>query len=448
MAAMIALSLAAGCGKATGAGTDAGGGIGGTGGAAGAGGAAGTGGGPDGGQPTAQPIPLGQLCAAYTTDICAYFTQCVDLGYKDINHCVGETDCPGVATLVSEVAAGAVGYDAAKAGACHARFLADPCHFGRSLYTLSVFELLAECPGTLTPTRGAAEPCVDTRECLSGFNCRKGPNGLICPGTCIPDLKVGDVCSAGGRCQPGTWCVEGTCRPPPQAGDACATANGCPPAPSSCSGTLPCANTNLWCDVGGTGKCQKGVGLGAPCGTVSSNGVTTNIACDNALWCDAFLNESGTCRAFGGAGSTCNGIGCLPGLHCEGGFGVGPTATLGTCVPLSGNGGVCRSTYECQSGLACRDETCGALAGVNEHCGFDIDCQAGLFCSENLVCLAARYPGESCADPVSGCVRSLCRAGTCVNHAKAGQSCGADTDCASASCSTSGTCNDFSVCAN
>jgi hypothetical protein len=436
-ACVLALALASGCDKGK-ASTDGGtgGGVGGP-----------DGGHPDGGSMTGQPIPLDQLCAAYTTALCTYFTQCIDLGFKDINHCIAETDCRGVATLISEAAAGAVGYDAAGAGACHAQFVADPCHFASFLFTPSIFEVLAQCPGTLTPMQGAGEPCAETRECTSGLYCKKAGNDRVCPGTCMAYRTVGAACSSDALCAPGTLCRDATCRPYAKAGDACAGPADCGPT-VFCFNDPTCVDENLWCDLFGTRTCHKGAGLGTTCGTVSSNGATTTIECDGALWCDAFVNESGTCRAVGGAGSPCIGIGCLPGLHCEGFFTVGPTATLGTCLPLSGSGGMCTSPYECESGLACPNGTCGARAGVNEHCGFAADCQTGLFCSESFVCLAARYPGDSCADPGSGCVRSLCRAGTCVDHAKAGQPCAADTDCVSAWCGASGTCTDFSVCSN
>jgi len=430
---MIALTLASSCGKGDAKASD--------GGSRADGGVV-----PDGGPVTGHPIALDQLCAAYTTALCTYFTQCQRLGFRDIDHCVGETDCRGVTTLISEVAAGAIGYDAAGAGACHARFLADPCHFAPFLFTPTIFEVLAECSGTLTPKRGTGEPCAENHECTSGLWCKKPLNGLVCPGACTAYRNVGDDCPSGTVCAPGTFCLGGTCRLPAKAGGACARASDCGPL-ISCGSNATCVDDNLWCDVFGTQTCQKGAGLGATCGTVSSNGTTTTVECDGALWCDAFFNQSGTCRARGGAGSACNTFGCTAGLHCEGDDAVGPEATLGTCQPPAAIGGVCRFTAECASNLACSNGACAARAGVNGHCSTDVDCQDGLFCTENFVCLTARYPGESCADPTSGCVHSLCRAGTCVHHAKAGQPCADNFDCASLAC-VSGTCEDHAVCAN
>jgi hypothetical protein len=432
-ACVLAASLASGCGKGSAA--------------ADGGGAVDGGPGPDGGAVTGQPIPLDQLCAAYTTALCTYFTQCGDFDFKDINHCIAETDCLGVATLATEVAAGAIGYDPAGAGTCEARFLADPCHFGTFLFTPTIFEVLAQCPGTLAPKRGAGEPCADTRECPSGHYCQKSGGGRTCPGVCTAYGKVGDACSTSAACAPGMVCRDGTCHLYAKAGDACA-------APADCGPTLiclddpTCTTDNLWCDVAGTRTCQKGVGLGATCGTVTSNGATTTINCESGLWCDAFLNQSGTCRVPGGAGAPCSFGYCMPGLHCEGDVGVGPMATLGTCVAPAPVGGACKFTSECASDLACFDSMCAARAGLNESCSGDADCQSGLFCaSSSYVCLTARYPGESCADAGSGCVHSLCRAGTCVDHAKAGQPCATGDDCVSGDC-RNGICKDWQVCSN
>ena len=101
----------------------------------------------DAGQDAGQAIPLDSLCAAYTNDLCVFLTQCGGTDFKDMAHCLAETDCLGVARLISEVGAGAIGYDAAAAGACQARFLADPCHFGTFPVHPDVFEVLSAMSG-------------------------------------------------------------------------------------------------------------------------------------------------------------------------------------------------------------------------------------------------------------------------------------------------------------
>ena len=393
----------------------------------------------DGGKDAGQALPLANLCAAYTNDLCVFLTQCGGTDFKDMAQCLAETDCLGVARLVSEVGAGAVGYDAVAAGACQARFLADPCHFGSYLFVPQVFEVLSQCPGTLTPMRAVGDPCIYLSECAAGSYCQR-TSSVLCPGTCTPYQAVGESCSPGvSACAPGNYCIDGTCHVPPKPGDACTTDEDCGPA----GGLAP-----LWCDVAGTGTCQSAAGVGAPCGEPSPDaGVNSLISCASPAWCDAlFVNLSGTCRAPSGGGAPCGNSSCLSGFHCVGYVPLGSAATLGTCVGPGASGDACTFSSDCAAGLGCPSGTCAPPVAVNGACSTDTDCQSGLFCSNNI-CLSARYPGDSCADAGSGCVHSLCKAGTCVDYLKAGQPCGASTDCISGTCANS-VCLDTSVCVN
>lgn len=435
IAVSLLLGLPAGCGKGGGAAVKDAGGSGGIAGQGGAAGRAPT----DAGQDAGQALPLDSLCAAYTNDLCVFLIQCGGADFKDMAQCLAETDCLGVARLVSEVAAGAVGYDAAAAGACQARFLADPCHFGTFLFVPEVFEVLSQCPGTLTPKRAVGDPCVYISECAAGSYCKRTVPA-VCPGTCTPYQSVGETCAPGvSACAPGNYCIDGTCHVAPKPGDACTTDVECGPI----GGTNP-----LWCDAGGTGTCQTGVAVGGTCGETSPDaGVESTIYCAPPAWCDAlFVNQSGTCRALGGAGGPCNDSGCQSGFHCVGYVSLGSNATLGTCVGPGANGDACTFSSDCAAGLGCPSGTCVPPVAVNGACSVDTDCQSGLFCSDD-VCLSARYPGDSCADASSACVHSLCKAGTCVDYIKAGQPCTAGTDCISGTC-TNGVCLDTSVCGN
>jgi hypothetical protein len=439
---LAALALASGCGKSGSPTSADGGGSGGSGGS----GAGATGG--SGGSATGQPISLDQLCAAFATDLCTFQMQCESSDFRDMAHCLAETDCLGVATLRGEVSRGAVSYDAAAAGACQARFQADPCHFASFLFLPDVFQVLADCPGTLTPETADGATCVATPECPTGDYCKR--SGRSCPGTCRPYLNVGDSCAgAASLCAPGSFCANNTCRPTPQAGATCTSAADCGATVTCTPAADPstCPSDNLWCDLGATNTCKKGVGLGANCGSVTNNGATTTVACQPSFWCDAFLNQAGSCRAFGGAGTPCNQLGCAQGLHCVGYSSVGPQAALGVCTAASASGGGCTLDTDCATGLYCQVLACEPPAGVGGICnGSDSDCQPGLFCATNT-CMTARYPGESCADSGSGCVHGICRSGTCVDHAKAGEACTANGDCVSATCAN-GACADVSVCTN
>jgi hypothetical protein len=442
LAVLVMLGAGPGCGKGGGAAAVDGGGGAGTGGHGGAGGRT------DGGQEAGQAIPLDGLCSAYTTDLCVYLTQCESTPYKDIKQCVAETDCLGVATLTKEVAAGAVVYDPTAAGACQAKFLADPCHFASFLLTPDVFQVLSHCPGTLTPRRAIGEPCANSSECAAGSACTK-TNGL-CPGTCTAYKAAGETCGTGSPCSPGLHCLNGTCRSSyPNPGDPCATAADCQDPIVICvndPSCTPSVNT-IWCDVAGTRTCQPGVGAGAACGVISNDaGTATTVVCGANLWCDAFPNQAGICRTFGGAGEPCNAYGCATGFRCFGYPGDGPTPVLGTCQSPHGSGEACAEYADCAPGLGCPSSTCVPPTSLGGVCDIDGDCQPGLFCSGN-VCLNARYPGDSCADANSACVFGVCRSGVCVDHVKAGQPCAANADCISGTCA-SGACLDRSVCPN
>jgi O-methyltransferase involved in polyketide biosynthesis len=440
LALVLTLALGAGCGGGAAAGRP--------GGSAGMAGHAGAGGRADGGQGGGPGISLDTLCTAYTNDLCVYLTQCETTPYKDVAQCLAETDCLGVATLIKDVAAGAVGYDATAAAACQAKFLADPCHFGSFLFTPDVFQVLSDCPGTLTPKRAAGDPCADTSECLDGNFCGK-TNGA-CPGTCKPYQPVGASCGAGAPCVPGANCYRGTCRSGyPKPGDPCTTAADCLDPIVICLNDPSCtpSQNTIWCDVNGTKTCQAGVGAGAACGLISNDaGTPTTVVCGANLWCDAFPNQAGTCHAFGGAGTPCNEYGCATGFQCFGYPGDGPSPALGTCQPPVGAGQMCTLYADCAAGLGCPSGTCVPPTGLNGVCDIDSDCQSGLFCSGN-VCLNARYPGDSCADATSACVFGVCKSGVCVDHTKAGQPCTASADCISGTC-TNGVCFDRSVCPN
>jgi hypothetical protein len=395
----------------------------------------------------AAPIPLGDLCPLFTQDLCIYLMQCNHALYRDLAHCEAELDCYGLPQLQMAAAEGGVIYDPRQVGACHARFLTDPCGFGFFLFTPDIFEVLSFCPGTITPQLTAGAFCVSSGECVQGLYCKKDSG---CPGVCIPFAKVGESCAGSAQCDPKLVCTSVTtgplpyvCKAPPTANSPCSgncgSTENCPTSPSLCS------KPNLWCDTT-SGTCKPGVGEGAACGPPDDGGLLSgSIACANSLWCDqVFLDQPGTCRTAGGVGSPCNELGCNGGLHCAGYVPLGAAATLGTCVGPSADGGPCKTSSDCQGGTYCGNDTCGGGLPYGAMCTQDTDCQAGLTCSASM-CVHAAYPGDTCDGTTSVCVYSLCRNGTCVDHAKVGQPCMVGTDCTTGTC-YQGTCADTSVC--
>jgi hypothetical protein len=299
----------------------------------------------DGAFADAAPIAVGDLCPLFTRDLCIYLMQCDQAPYRNLAHCEAELDCFGLPQLQMAAASGAVLYDPAQVGACNARFLADPCGFGFFLFTPDIFEVLAYCPGTITPQLKAGDPCVSSGECSQGLYCKK-PSG--CPGTCTPFSQAGESCTGPALCDPKLDCTTvpaaadastgstDVCEPPPRAGDpclngSCGSTENCPSDPGLCAGVV-----NVWCDPA-SNTCKAAAGEGAACGTPADAGTTGgSVACASDLWCDqVFLGQPGTCRKASGQGGPCSDVGCGAGLHCAGYVPFGASATLGMCRPVA-----------------------------------------------------------------------------------------------------------------
>jgi hypothetical protein len=457
LAGLVALvpSAATACGSSSGAtaGADAG-----PRGADGGGASDGQAFGGDGAFTDAAPIPIGSLCPLFTQDLCIYFTQCQMVPYRDIAHCVAENDCYGLPQLMEAANHGAVVYDPSKVGACDARFRADPCNFGFFLTTPDIFEVLGDCPGAVTPELGVGDACLSSGECKSGLHCDK-PTGK-CPGTCVAYATTGQTCTGNGFSTPdggAPFCDDtlicnsrNVCQTEGEIGSACSMNVDCGPT-ITCTGSPQCASVshNLWCNTG-TGTCTAAVPSGAACGS-TAQGIA---ACADGLWCQpntatTSINPPGTCAAPGGVGATCTDLGgCQQGLHCAGyQFGT----KLGQCAAAGASGSACGSASDCAAGLACiyttgASSTCSTPRTLGGACSSGDQCQSGLTCTGGM-CLNARYPGDACGDAMSACVLSLCKGGTCVDHAKVGQPCTTGTDCTTGAC-IGGTCADTSVCSN
>jgi len=396
----------------------------------------------------AAPIAVGDLCPLFTEDLCIYLMQCSGAAYRDLAHCEAEVDCYGLPVLQTAASEGAVVYDPGQVGACNTRFRADPCGFGFFPFTPDIFQVLAYCPGTITPELASGAPCVSSGECVQGLYCYK-PSG--CPGTCTPFAQVGESCAGSALCDPRLDCTSvstgpltDVCEVPPKAGDPC-EAGTCGSTENCPADAALCSNANVWCDSTSQ-TCQPGVGEGAACGPPGDSGTTAgSIACASSLWCDQiFLDKPGICRTAGGIGSACNDLGCQSGLHCAGYVALGAGATLGQCVGPSAAGGPCTSSNDCQGGAYCGDGTCGGGKAFGATCQQDTDCASGLTCQAGT-CAHAAYPGDACDGTTTVCVFSLCNSGTCVDHAKVGQPCTLGTDCTTGTC-YQGTCADTSVC--
>jgi len=383
------------------------------------------------------PIEVRHLCPIFTHAQCLYLTECLGVGYRDLDHCEREVDCYGMPDLIASEASGAVDYDPSKVGECYGRFLASPCTFANFLFTPDVFDVLSLCPGTLTPRLTAGADCSSDGECVEGLYCDK-PDEDRCPGVCRAYAAPGESCAGSLRCTDDLRCDSDVCVPYAKPGDPCSV---------SCNSSVDCpdgeiCDGNLWCDKT-IGECRTAPLVGEPCGYFDDGITISSAACALPLWCDAAPLGTGVCRAPSDAGGPCNleFTACIVGLHCSG----ADSDTFGTCQPPSSAGGDCAGHGHCQADLVCIAGACVPRVALGGSCGGDITCAPGLVCSDDLVCIEARYPGDPCNDQSPACVFSRCVAGTCQYHAKVGESCMSGVECTMGAC-VSGRCYDTSVC--
>lgn len=438
MVLLVGSLLLFACGKSSKNGTGVQGGAGGAAASSGAAGALASGG--SSGAISSDPIPIEDLCPVFTSDLCTYLMQCNGAKYRDMDHCRGELDCFGMNELLASAASGAVLYDPSKVGECHARFLASPCTFGFFLFTPDIYEVLAYCPGTLTPEQGDGASCVSNGECTPGLYCYKGTDWL-CPGTCRKFSVQGETCAGSARCADGLACAaDGTCQPEQKAGDPC---DGFCSYSVTCVGDAPCTG-NIWCDRS-VNQCKAGLLEGETCGPMGSSTAQYTADCAINLWCDGVGGATGVCRVQSAEGGPCNDAGCQDGLHCVGSEPNGTTAKLGTCSGPSAAGGECVGDRDCQTGLVCVSALCAAPGVTGAACFESADCATGFVCGADDSCVAALYPGSTCDPAGQPCTFSRCLDGTCVDHAKVGEACAIDDDCATGYCIDQ-KCYDASVC--
>jgi hypothetical protein len=327
------------------------------------------------------------------------------------------------------------------------------------------------CNGTACVAKKAlGQTCGGNSECVSTF-CA---SGVCCNAACTGNCQA---CDATGQCQnvvgPGTpSCMPYTCT---------GTSSGCP---TGCSNDAAC-DANDYCSGG---KCVAKATQGKTCGADDqcttghcSDGKCCDTACSGGCdVCAASLgaNADGTCT-IAGLGSPGGNPSCVPqicdGIHpfCPGGCASDADCdsahycnASGSCVPLLSNGSVCARTRQCTSGncvggyccnTACAGgcDTCSATAGTctvlssgatgsgcgnylcdgsgdtcPNTCSQDSDCATGSWCSSGS-CVTPLAQGSACTR-ARQCSTSFCADGFCCNAPCTG---GCDT-CAA----TAGTC--------
>jgi hypothetical protein len=289
----------------------------------------------------------------------------------------------------SEVAAGRLGFDAARAAACLAEhvscrdstftFRSPACRRlfhglvkpGGECYTPVDIDnecaegaCLGTCPGhckTPTPREDGA-PCADGT-CKPGSECRQ-----LAPGTGFVCVHIVDDGACGGltQCREGLFCSAGTCAQHIALGAGCNHDWECAPG-------LSCGGPD------GARTCRTEVEPGAKCGddlTACREGSLCGVGAGNPV-----------CQLRVGPGHSCAVSPCGAGLEC--------TEAEVCIVPLT-LGEPC--TVGCRWPLQCIDAICSMGAPAGASCKSSVQCDPSLFCDAGGTCRARGASWDKC-DP-------------------------------------------------
>jgi hypothetical protein len=284
--------------------------------------------------------------------LCDQLLRCGEVSSHDT--CVALLDrVLSTARIEAGAKAGAIKYDADKAGECLDAIADQSCDPASKNARIQP----QACTDAIKGTRKQGESCFfggecETKSCTLPGTCTMA----CCAGTCDPppppDAAIGQPCEAA-PCVEGAYCnAAGTCAALIAEGQACEFDDECA-YDTSCIGATgaktckrspkigdPCLDDGgaLTCIVGGTGcdatmHCVARLDAGATCDPQRS-------LCKGDLICDATSNK---CSAAPGTGQPCT-IGCAAGNYCE----LGTTGS-GTCQKLKADGQACMRGGECDS---------------------------------------------------------------------------------------------------
>ncbi len=198
-----------------------------------------------------------------------------------------------------------------------------------------------------------------------------------------------------------------------------------------------------------SGRCY---GAGASCPGYCFNGYGPGATCINDRVCapGLFCKYPGnTCQPYDarpGNGEECNiGLGCRPGLYCDGSV---ASVDPGTCKPQVSAGPCPTDPKAMAPGYGCFGGTARQLLGPGETCSSSPDlCGPGLYCGAGNLCTQEPFVGEACVmanGAYQGCIGGYCDAfgsHRCVPPSAA--PCYSDWDCASQGYCINGTCQSY-----
>ncbi len=468
--------LACSSGTNSGPGGGSGGGTAGgsAGGGSGGGGVGGGGGGTGGGGQTL--VPLSSFCGVAAIKSCDHLKTCKQLDAAQMADCRAkfEARCSAKARGTD---AGTLRYDAVEATNCVASSYNPPCYGGP--------EDLYDCLDTVFQFAGRIGAPCEAIECIEGY-CPQGVGANSSCRACTAYFAQGQPCTQPNSCNPSVgFCplvsTDGgatVCEPLRGPGGECQTG-------LECAGRASCVNFQPL--DGGIPRCGP-IALGNPCVSPGDCGVGSyckglRIAADATITpgtCASRIALNSPCTneqyddGCQGAGATCLGLKCITaqpharplsaecdaydqcpvGAYCtcagplteDGGISVRD----GNCLSQQGNNGMCWEEEEysmCLPGLDCLSHgLCAPLRTESQTCGPGIGkCLSFLNCTQELTgtatCVAARQPGQSCADITLPCApNSFCLAdagailGVCKSSLATGATCASGFECQSARC--------------
>ncbi|HEY2901845.1 MAG TPA: hypothetical protein VGL59_14780 [Polyangia bacterium] len=319
----------------------------------------------------------------------------------------------------------------------------------------------------------AMSTCGQDGTCDGSGACRQYPAGTVClAGTCDGAAVSGiNVCNGSGRCVPGSLkicvpyscnqaqkdcasacttsadcstghaCVNGSCGPKPK-GAVCAKDDDCELGncydgvccESSCKGA--CVSCNL---VGHEGSCWPiATGLADPRGVCKDGGPAS---CGQTGSCDGEGNCDKYSRGTICSPPICSGDRLLTAATCDGQGACSPP-DVNDCPPYRCiNGGCkvpCTADSDCQAGHACVNGSCGPKQ-PGQTCGANSEC-ASNFCVDGVCC------DQACTGACRSCNLPSSK-GRCTNlpdgSADSRNMC---KDTGAASCKTDGRCDGGGAC--
>jgi hypothetical protein len=268
------------------------------------------------GDDSLDPVPLEEFSAAAQDAVCAWAVRCAHVPEDASCRRLIDPKDYDVRRSLDAIAAGRLSYDADEAARCLAQTATAVC-----LATPFADPSCGDMFGGLVGEGGA---CTSDFECAEFAECEITGCGVQCclgscgppgfdPGDPPPRAAVGEDCESHLDCVDEAYCeTDGRCTALPVAeGERCLFGCGrgdlfcdvdtltcgayadrgdpCDPAGATAP---PCDPTWSYCD----GVCTDRPGEGEACDSQAKN-------CIASTWCDG---DPGTCRARGGAGSSCS----------------------------------------------------------------------------------------------------------------------------------------------